>query len=222
MIEDQLRAPKRPRRLHVGCGAQPIEGWCNIDIQPLEGVDLVMDVTQDFQFTGVKLIFCEHFIEHLPLDDAIRFLYRCHAALRARGTLRITTPNLDWVLQSHYDPQQTAGPQRLESALALNRAFHGWGHQFIYNAEVLTHLLGAAGFEPVYPCEYGTSPKRQLCGLERHRRYDPVEGLSDVLVYEAVKPWRRRAHKSLEETLLLAHDHYLQYLDWTASPEKTR
>jgi hypothetical protein len=206
----------------VGCGTQPIAGWCNIDIQQLEGVDLVMDVTRDFQFTGVRFIFCEHFIEHLPLDDAIRFLYRCHAALRARGVLRITTPNLDWVVQSHYDPHQTEAPQRLESALALNRAFHGWGHQFIFNAEVLTYLLRAAGFDPVYPCEYGESSKRELCSLERHQRYDPVGVLSDVLIYEAVRPWRRKGQRPLEETLNQAHHHYLQYLDWTARPDEDR
>jgi hypothetical protein len=32
-------------QLHLGSGKQNLEGWINIDSQPLKGVDWVLDVT---------------------------------------------------------------------------------------------------------------------------------------------------------------------------------
>jgi len=93
-------APKRPetevsRRLHVGCGTEIISGWCNIDLQELPGIDLVLDVTREFPFSDADYIFCEHFIEHLRFDDGLRFLEGCWRSLTDGGVLRISTPNLD-------------------------------------------------------------------------------------------------------------------------------
>ena len=36
------RPAPRPLRLHVGCGTHRLEGWVNLDIEPLEGVDEVL------------------------------------------------------------------------------------------------------------------------------------------------------------------------------------
>jgi hypothetical protein len=32
------------KKLHVGCGTNILDGWVNIDIKSLPGVDLVLDV----------------------------------------------------------------------------------------------------------------------------------------------------------------------------------
>ena len=41
--------------------------------------------------------------------------------------------------------------------LEINRGFHGWGHQFLYNFRTLELALRAAGFAEVVQREYGTS-----------------------------------------------------------------
>jgi hypothetical protein len=46
-------ASLRPTRLHIGCGAQSIPGWINIDNQGLPGVDQVLDVRQGLPFADV-------------------------------------------------------------------------------------------------------------------------------------------------------------------------
>jgi hypothetical protein len=45
-----------PVRLHLGSGQAPIAGWINIDIQPLPGVDRVLDVRRGLPYDNVVAI----------------------------------------------------------------------------------------------------------------------------------------------------------------------
>jgi len=208
------RRPKAPSRLHVGCGIAILPGWCNIDIQALPGVDVVADVTKGLDFKDVEFIFCEHFIEHLQLDDGIRFLHRCCAALRPGGILRLSTPNLDWVYVTHYD-LQAEPPKKITNAMMLNRAFHGWGHHFLWNVESLEHVLVGVGFGQAERCEYAHSAHPELQGLERHERCEATPSLPDVIVVEATRgPSGPASSQVLAEILGQAREQYLQFLEW--------
>ena len=68
---------------------------------------------------------------------------------------------------------------------ALNRAFRGWGHQFLYNFTTLRGSLLDAGFAEVVRVEYGGSAHPELRGLERHERNPDFDGLSHILIVEA-------------------------------------
>ncbi|HSP16785.1 MAG TPA: methyltransferase domain-containing protein [Thermoanaerobaculia bacterium] len=174
-------------RLHIGCGSEAIRGWTNVDIASGPGVDVVLDVRQPWPFAGVESIFAEHFIEHLSLADGMVFLRSARAALRPDGVLRLSTPNLDWVWSTHYKPPAALTPEeRLLGCMEMNRAFHGWGHQFLYNLTTLEHALRAAGFRDVAPRAYGESPVAALRGLERHERHKDLPGIPSVVVVEAV------------------------------------
>lgn len=161
-----------------------MEGWVNIDLQPLPGVDVVADVTKGLDFTGAQAVFAEHFLEHLALADAVGFLLEAHRVLQERGVLRLSTPNLDWVWQTHYRLDLDAAGKRA-AAIALNRAFHGWRHQFLWNREMLQEALLCCGFDDVRFCRYGESEVPYLCGIERHETYPDEPGLPHVLVAEA-------------------------------------
>jgi predicted SAM-dependent methyltransferase len=175
-----------PTRLHIGSGRARLEGWLNVDIQALPGVDVVADVTRGLQFTGVEAIFAEHFLEHLALEDAMAFLLESHRVLKEGGWLRLSTPNLDWVWATHY--RLEAEPdQKVHNALILNRAFHGWRHQFLWNREILAQALVACGFaEPVW-CRYGESGQPVFQGIERHETYDDSVTLPHVVIAETYK-----------------------------------
>ncbi len=143
---NQGAASGRPARLHIGCGQQSIPGWINIDNQGLPGVDQVLDVRKGLPFADVASIYAEHFLEHLGLDDGLAFLAECRRVLRPDGILRLSTPNLDWVVLTHYRGPQAGDTEAREDAIRLNRAFHGWGHQFLYNRAMLASALKTAGF----------------------------------------------------------------------------
>src|SRR5438046_4862528 len=129
-------------KLHIGCGPQILRGWINVDNAEYPGVDRIHDVTQGLPFEDVSHIFAEHFIEHLPYPDALALMRECRRVLRDDGVLRLSTPNLDWVWFTHYKPLgQMNDQEEVQACFALNRAFRGWGHQFLYNERALQATL---------------------------------------------------------------------------------
>jgi predicted SAM-dependent methyltransferase len=174
------------KKLHVGCGDQALEGWINVDLAPYPAVDVVQDVTKGLPFADCSFIFAEHFVEHLSLPDARKFLGHCRRALADGGVLRLTTPNLDWVWATQYHPGEWKGAhEAVEDCLRLNRSFYGWGHRFLYNSDTLVRVLKAAGFAAVESRVRGESGHPELKGLERHELYPDTPDLPHILTVEA-------------------------------------
>jgi predicted SAM-dependent methyltransferase len=176
--------PGEPLRLHIGCGQEAIAGWINIDNHALPGVDRVLDVRKGLPFRGVSAIYAEHFLEHLGFDDGLGLLKECRRVLAPSGVLRLSTPNLDWVYATHYRTSQVA-EEALHDCFQLNRAFHGWGHQFLYNRATLESALKAAGFATVRFHLYGQSDVPELSGIERHETWQDTPEMPHVLIAEA-------------------------------------
>jgi predicted SAM-dependent methyltransferase len=178
-------AADRAPRLHIGCGQQAIPGWINIDNQGLPGVDQVLDVRQGLPFANVAAIYAEHFLEHLSLDEGLAFLGECRRVLRSDGVLRLSTPNLDWVILTHFHGPSLPEDQAIVDCLSLNRAFRGWGHQLLYNRAMLDAAARWAGFATTTYHVYGQSERPEFCGLERHEKWLDTPDLPHVLILEA-------------------------------------
>lgn len=196
-------------RLHVGAGKERMDGWVNLDIQDLPGVDVVADVTEGLDFKDVEAVYAEHFLEHLRIDDAVNFLAECHRVLAPGGWLRLSTPNLDWVWLTHYRADAPAAEKELQAVIA-NRAFHGWRHRFLWNRELLGRALAACGFDDVTWCQWGESPRPLFQGIERHDVYDDSTEYPHVLIVEARKGEARPADLAALRRLL--HDEFLNHL----------
>lgn len=173
-------------RLHIGCGNVRLQGWTNVDAQRLPGVDVVADVTQGLDFADAEAVFSEHFLEHLAVDAALRFLLEVHRVLAEGGWVRLTTPNLDWVWSTHYRLGGEPTAKR-EAALMINRAFRGWRHQFLWNPEMLAEALAACGFEAIRWCRRGESELPFFQDLEHHVTYGDSEEMPHILIVEARK-----------------------------------
>lgn len=186
---------RKAERLHIGCGPEIFPGWVNIDLEPYPGVDVVHDVTEGLPFEDVRYIYAEHFVEHLTYDDGLRFFRECRAALREDGVLRISTPNLDWVQKTQY-----AAADPIVNCFAMNKAFRGWGHQFLYNPQTLEATLHAAGFDRIDWKRYGHSDDPVLTGLERHEQSPDFPGAPHVIVVEA-SGVRRGSAAGLEQVI---------------------
>lgn len=175
-----------PVRLHIGSGLRHLPGWINVDHQRHPGVDRVLDVRRRLPFTDVAAIFAEHFLEHLPLDEGTAFLRRCRAILRPDGILRLSTPNLAWVIATHFRVDDTIDPEgAFSDCVGMNRAFYGWGHRFLYNRGTLALVLRSAGFADVSFHAYGESANPDLRGLEGHEKSADSPELPHVLIAEA-------------------------------------
>lgn len=172
-------------KLHIGSGALIRPGWTNVDLDPHPGVDFAIDVRDGLPFRDAAYIYAEHFLEHLTYDEGLRFLRECRQVLRPDGALRLSTPNLDWVWATQYRVGSRTSEEATHDCFAANKAFRGWGHQFLYNLETLTETLHAAGFDTVRAFSYGESDELNLRGLEGHEAYGDAPGISHVVIVEA-------------------------------------
>lgn len=176
----------RAERVHVGCGREALAGWVNVDIVAYPEVDVVCDIRRGLPFTDVEYIYAEHFVEHFSFDEVMRFFKACRRALRDSGVLRVSTPNLDWVMATQYTATSSdPSPQRIASCFAINKAFRGWGHQFLFNVPTLAAALQAAGFASITFHVYGQSGDPALSNLERHERSTDTRELPHVIIAEA-------------------------------------
>ena len=68
-----LKKKAGPLRLHYGCGKILKSGWLNIDL--FDG-DLHLDgrETMPWKSDSITMIYSHHFLEHLEIQDAVRFL----------------------------------------------------------------------------------------------------------------------------------------------------
>ena len=82
------------KRLNVGCGTDARDGWVNLDIAPLPGVDVVHDLDQlplpfaDSEFDEVD---CTDVLEHVV--DFPGTMRELHRILRPGGCLHVQSPH---------------------------------------------------------------------------------------------------------------------------------
>ena len=158
-----LRMPDVPLhdRLHIGCGPLVRDGWVNLDLFPADGAHYVDgNNALPFEDSIFQHIHCEHFLEHLEQERAIRFLKNCFRVLKPGGSFRIIVPDAEKYFRA-YVAGDTEYFQRLEnlggSSEALrtpcevvNRMFRMWGaHRFAWDFETLSLYMKEAGFEKI-------------------------------------------------------------------------
>jgi hypothetical protein len=159
--------------------------WWNVDIRRFRGIDQVADLTEPWPWRDLDYVYGEHFLEHLTLDGAIQFLTEAAGALRPDGRIRLSTPGLEWVWVTHFDPSGPA-TEMIDSTYRTNRSFYGWGHRFLYSRPMLEHVLRGAGFTDLTFHRFGESDDAALRDLERHGTFDVADGWPSVWIVEAV------------------------------------
>ncbi|MEZ6090213.1 MAG: methyltransferase domain-containing protein [Pirellulaceae bacterium] len=179
-----------PYRINAGCGEAYMSGWINIDVNAdVNQVDLVWDLARELPFPdeSCEVIFSEHVLEHLAVEQGVSFLRECHRTLCEGGVVRIAMPSLDDLIE-----KSATGNWRDQSWLReeswkfiqsraemFNIFFRWWGHQWIYDREELHRRLKEAGFEKIRDVSWGESEVETLNGLETR--------CDSLLICEAVK-----------------------------------
>jgi len=204
-------APNGIRRVQVGCGPHNIlADWWNVDIRGFQGIDEVMDVTQEWRWVDLlDCVYGEHFLEHLDIRQAISFLVFAGRALVPGGKIRLSTPALEYVLKTHFSHDDAAG--HISETFAMNRAFHGWGHKFLYSREMLQFLMRETGYGNAEFCKFGESSTEGLKNVERHGRPSEAAGYPAVWIIEAERTARPIAPSA--ELLHRAQAEFGRYVD---------
>ncbi len=158
-------------KLHLGCGPNYRAGWLNVDIDS-SCADLLHDLRSPlpFESESVSHIYNEHFFEHLTLQEGAAFLKECRRVLIKGGVLRISTPDLRWLIEQYVsgavDEWKDVDWLPLTPCQLLNEGVRSWGHLFVYDQDELCVALSAAGFNEVRKVGWRTSVHPEMCDME--------------------------------------------------------
>jgi SAM-dependent methyltransferase len=204
-IQEYL-ASHRVRKLHIGAGDGALRGWLNTDIEPGADDVFFLDATRPFPFheNMFDYVYSEHMIEHISRRDASFMLSECRRVLKPGGTIRTATPDLQVVAglyagngdpdTHHYIKWITNklmnNASDYQPGFVINQAFYNWGHQFLYDGDLLAIALRDAGFTDIQRCPMGFSEDQHLRGIETHGKFIEDDRIAafETMVLEAKCP----------------------------------
>jgi SAM-dependent methyltransferase len=171
-------ASKSPIRLHLGSASSSKSEWANVDLVGLQPSDLRWNLLRRLPFSpqSVDAIFHEHVLEHFSLRHGLVIVDDAFRLLRPGGVLRIGVPDAGAYIRDYVHRGSmlaTARPGRATPMLALQEVFYCCGHRTMYDADTLTLLVRAAGFDVVEERAFGES-RLSPCPDSAHRRRDTV------------------------------------------------
>jgi predicted SAM-dependent methyltransferase len=192
-------------KLLLGAGKISLDGWFNTDIEPQLVTIFYMDAALPFPIDNCVFdyVFSEHLIEHLTWEHGRAMLKECFRILKPGGKVRVATPNLEVLLGLYHNSVNPLAQQYIKwitdksirvsvykPSIVINNAFHNWGHQFLYDGELLEMALRDAGFIDIQrylPCN---SDDANLRDLEIHGIVLNNKAMNDfeTMVFEAVRP----------------------------------
>ena len=94
--------------LNLGCGKNYKTGFINVDLDQRFKVDLRIDLSKDWPFhsSSCRLIYAEHFIEHLDYVSGVKLLANCYSALKDNGKLRLVLPDFSRIFSAYVNNDQ--------------------------------------------------------------------------------------------------------------------
>jgi predicted SAM-dependent methyltransferase len=190
------------RKLHLGCGFNLIDGWLNSDYQPYPTDTLRLDATQTFPIEDNQFdyIFSEHMIEHLEYAGGSSMLKECFRVLRKDGTIRVSTPDLPFLIDLYRSDKSQQQVEYIKWAtdnfvpdtdyddiFVINNFVRAWGHQFIYDEKTLRSSMKKAGFTNIIRCDLNRSVEAPFLDLENETRLPPGFLRMETLTLEGSK-----------------------------------
>ncbi|HEX8409843.1 MAG TPA: methyltransferase domain-containing protein [Thermoanaerobaculia bacterium] len=188
-------------KLHIGAGHFPLSGWLNTSWFPVDRGCVFMDATRAFPFPDDSFdhVMSEHMIEHVAHSGAATMIAECHRVLRPGGRLRLTTPDLGFLinlLRDDLDDRQVryigalAAVYGIEASgiATFNHFVRAWGHAFIYTPEELARMLTAAGFTAISFHRLNESDDPALRNIEHPERMADGFLQLESMTLECTKP----------------------------------
>lgn len=185
-----------PLFLHLGCGANVIEGFVNLDFIPHDARVHAFELLDHWPKTWegrAEGVFAEDTLEHFFHGEQAYILCNINLALRQGGVARILMPSFPKLVEygRTFRPVATdamhAGFGVDTGADAVNMGMRFSGHRWLHSEESLTALADMCGFatEPT-PCSASSVP--QFNGINLRNEVDSLSFAADL---RKLRPMRR-------------------------------
>jgi len=144
---------KKYDKLHLGCGNKILTNFTNIDIRPIEGVDLVEDIRKLSQIKNdsVELIYVCHVLEHFGRHEYLEVLKRWYEILKKDGILRISVPNFEKIVDYY---NKTKDLKTLIGFLYGGQNYEQNYHYCTWDFNSISDDLKSIGFKRVYEYDW--------------------------------------------------------------------
>jgi len=123
-------------------------------------------------------------IEHISYRDGLNMLGECHRILKRRGKIRISTPDLAFLIELYRADKSSLQQQYVvwanrtfvqhapedNEVFVINNFMRDWGHTFIYDVNTLATAMENAGFTDISKHNLRQSKYDALCDLENLKR----------------------------------------------------
>lgn len=140
-------------KLHLGCANKHIDGFVNVDVRELEGVDVIDNIItlEKFEINTADLIYVSHVLEHVGRREYMSVLQRWYDILKEGGTLRIAVPDFEMVVE-HYNEHKDL--QALRGFLYGGQTYPQNYHYCAWDFKTLANDLETIGFKSVKRYEW--------------------------------------------------------------------
>jgi predicted SAM-dependent methyltransferase len=136
-------------RVNLGCGHLPLDGYVNVDLREMPGVDVLAPVDQiPFNEGEIDELYSAHLVEHFPQEQFVREVLPYWVSLiRPGGTFRAVLPDAGAMLSGFADG--SVRYEDLREVLFGGQEYEGDFHFNMYTTETLSGILSDAGLEDV-------------------------------------------------------------------------
>jgi predicted SAM-dependent methyltransferase len=133
-------------RLNLGCGHIPLDGFINVDMRELPGVDVIAEAGDlPFEPATVSEIASAHLVEHFAQEDLRRrLLPHWRRLLKPGGILRAVTPDGEAMLAGL--AQGTYTFEDFRDVLFGGQDYDGDFHMNLFTPETFRRMVEEAGF----------------------------------------------------------------------------
>ena len=153
LLDREKEVKGAQKKLEIGSGPKPKEGYVHFDIRKLPGTDVVGDAKKlPFKEGEFSEVYSRFFLEHLSRKDAKLALKEMFRVLCPGGVVEIIVPNLAYFARLYLE----AKGQKKEWALNKIYGFENYPqdhHYFGYDFDTLKGFLEEAGFSCVERAE---------------------------------------------------------------------
>jgi SAM-dependent methyltransferase len=109
------------KKVNLACGGVFVtgDGWINLDYsastQGIQRADLLgrLPLPDDH----VTLVYCSHFLEHIPRDQVAGFLAECRRILAPGGVLRLVLPDLENLCRAYLTHRERGDHEKADFVL---------------------------------------------------------------------------------------------------------